>query len=68
MPLFAVFMVAAPPFLPCPAFDETQRKALLEERLKAAKLAENDRKKVVVMAKNQKFVAVISPEVGGDHE
>jgi len=64
--LFAVFMVAAPPFLPCPAFDETQRRAMLEERLKAAKLAESDRKKVVVMARNPNFVAVISREVDKD--
>ncbi|RHZ75740.1 hypothetical protein Glove_209g167 [Diversispora epigaea] len=39
--LFAVFTVAAPPFLPCPAFDETKRRAMFEERLKAEKLTEN---------------------------
>ncbi|GBC03908.1 hypothetical protein RclHR1_00540018 [Rhizophagus clarus] len=43
--LFAVFTVAAPAILPCPAFDETQRKALLEQRRKS-KLIE--RKDVVI--------------------
>lgn len=49
--LFAVFTVAAPPFLPCPALDETKRRAMLEERLKAEKLAEDCEKKVVVASR-----------------
>lgn len=43
--LFAVFTVAAPAILPCPAFDETQRKALLEQRRKAKLIG---RKEVVI--------------------
>ncbi|CAG8776297.1 3283_t:CDS:2, partial [Racocetra persica] len=51
--LFAIFTVAAPPFLPCPALDDTQRRALLEQRLKAAKLEGSSRKKVVVISRNK---------------
>ncbi|RIB14502.1 hypothetical protein C2G38_2195005 [Gigaspora rosea] len=43
--LFAIFTVAAPPFLPCPALDDAQRKALLEQRLKAIKLEESGKRK-----------------------
>jgi hypothetical protein len=43
--LFAIFTVAAPAILPCPAFDETQRKALLEQRRKSKLIG---RKEVVI--------------------
>ena len=43
--LFAVFTVAAPAILPCPAFDDAQRKALLEQRRKAKLIG---RKEVVI--------------------
>ncbi|CAG8696767.1 6309_t:CDS:1, partial [Scutellospora calospora] len=51
--LFAIFTVAAPPFLPCPVLDDAQRRALLEQRLKAAKLEKSSKRKIVVMPRNK---------------
>ncbi|RIB05927.1 hypothetical protein C2G38_2117265, partial [Gigaspora rosea] len=49
--LFAILLLLHP-LLPCPALDDAQRKALLEQRLKAIKLEESGKRKRVVISRN----------------
>ncbi|KAG9301890.1 hypothetical protein G9A89_004570 [Geosiphon pyriformis] len=61
--LFAVFTVAVPGLLPCPAIDDSQRLVALEQKRKRTVIvSESKKKEVLVMMNNKKKLIVVAEE------